>query len=77
VLLAHARTTGILPEEHRSKVFSTRTPQSVATFLVDGTVAGTWTYEKGRIRLEPFGRLDQSTRRQLEAEAEGLAALHA
>jgi uncharacterized protein YcaQ len=77
VLLAHARTTGILPEEHRSKVFSTQTPQSVATFLVDGTVAGTWTYEKGRIRLEPFGRLDQSTRRQLEAEAEGLAALHA
>jgi Winged helix DNA-binding domain len=77
VLLAHARTTGILPEEHRSKVFSTRTPQSVATFLVDGTVSGTWTYAKGRIRLEPFGRLDQSTRRQLEEEAEGLAALHA
>jgi len=76
-LLAHARTTGILPEEHRSKVFKTKTPQSVQTFLVDGAVAGTWTYDKGRIRLEPFGRLDPSARRQLQEEAEGLAALHA
>jgi Winged helix DNA-binding domain len=76
-LLAHARRTGILPEEHRPKVFSTKTPQSVQTFLVDGAVAGTWTYEKGRVRLDPFGRLDASTRRHLQAEAEGLAALHA
>jgi uncharacterized coiled-coil protein SlyX len=76
-LLAHARRTGILPEEHRAKVFSTKTPQSVQTFLVHGTVSGTWTYEKGRIRMEPFGRLDPSTRRQLQAEAERLAALHA
>jgi hypothetical protein len=76
-LLAHARTTGILPEEHRSKVFKTKTPQSVQTFLVDGTVAGTWTYAKRRIRLEPFGRLDPSARRELQEEAERLAALHA
>jgi hypothetical protein len=76
-LLVHARRTGILPERHRVKVFSTKTPQSVQTFLVDGTVAGTWTYEKGRIVLKPFGRLDPSTRRELEEEAEGLAALHA
>jgi Winged helix DNA-binding domain len=76
-LLAHARRTGILPEEHRARVFNTKTPQSVQTFLVDGIVSGTWTYEKGRIRLQPFGRLDPSTRRQLDEEAEGLAALHA
>jgi winged helix DNA-binding protein len=76
-LLAHARRTGILPDEHRPKVFTTKTPQSVQTFLVDGTVAGTWTHQKGRIELEPFGRLDPSARRQLQAEAEGLAALHA
>jgi Winged helix DNA-binding domain len=76
-LLAHARRTGILPEEHRAKVFNTKTPQSVQTFLVDGTVSGTWTYDTGRIRFEPFGRLDPSTRRLLKAEAEGLAALHA
>jgi hypothetical protein len=75
-LLAHARRTGILPEEHRARVFSTKTPQSVNTFLVDGAVAGTWKYEKGRIRQEPFKRLAQSTRRELNEEADRLAALH-
>ena len=76
-LLVHARRTGILPEEHRPKVFNVKTPHSVNTFLVDGEVAGTWRYEKGRVRLEPFGRLDRSARLELDAEAEGLAALHA
>jgi hypothetical protein len=41
-LLVHARRTGILPEEHRPKVFNTKTPQSVPTFLVDGRVEGAW-----------------------------------
>jgi hypothetical protein len=72
----HTRRTGILPEEHRAKVFNTKTPHSVQTFLVDGIVAGTWTYEKRGVRLEPFGRLDPSTRRQLQEEAERLASLH-
>ena len=75
-LLAHARRTQILPDEHRSKVFSTKTPQSVATFAVNGAVAGTWPYEKGRVRTEPFGRLDAATRRELAAEAERLTAPH-
>ncbi len=76
-LLVHARRTQILPEEHRSKVFSTKTPQSVATFLVDGRVAGTWRYEKGRIELAPFARLTGADRRAVEAEAERLAEFHA
>jgi hypothetical protein len=76
-LLAHGRRTGILPEEHRPRVFNTRTPQSVNTFLVDGVVSGTWRYEKGRVKLEPFEKLARSTRRELEDEAERLAALHA
>jgi hypothetical protein len=75
-LLAHARRTGILPERYRSRVFNTRTPQSVATFLVDGAVAGTWRFEKDRIRLEPFAKLPAASRRELEAEAERLAELH-
>jgi Winged helix DNA-binding domain len=73
-LLVHARRTGVLPEEHRSRVFNVRTPQSTNTFLVDGEVAGTWRYEKRRVNLEPFGRLDRSTRGELAAEAERLAA---
>jgi ABC-type nitrate/sulfonate/bicarbonate transport system ATPase subunit len=48
----------------------------MATFLVDGAVAGTWRYEKGRVKIEPFGRLDPATRRELDAEAERLVELH-
>jgi Winged helix DNA-binding domain len=76
-LLAHARRTGILPEQHRSKVFNVKTPQSVSTFLVDGAVAGTWTFEKGRVKTKAFGRLDPAARREVKAEADRLAELHA
>ena len=76
-LLVHARRTGVLPEEHRPKLFSTKTPHSFPSFLVDGAVAGRWRHERGRIELEPFGRLDPATRRALDDEAERLVALHA
>jgi hypothetical protein len=76
-LLVHARRAGILPEEHRPKIFSIKMPQSVPTFLVDGAVAGTWRLQDGRIRLEPFGCLDGATRKALDEEAERLAAFHA
>ena len=33
-------------------------PQSVATFLADGAVAGTWRFDDGRISWESFRRLD-------------------
>jgi len=75
-LLVHARRTGVLPEEHRPKVFNTRTPQSVSTFLVDGRVAGTWRVEKGKVKTKPFGRLDAAVRRELKEEAERLGELH-
>jgi len=75
MLLTHARRTGILPERYRSRVFNTRTPQSVSTFLVDGAVAGTWRAEDGRIALEPFGRLPREARQQLEEEARALERL--
>jgi DNA glycosylase AlkZ-like len=71
-LLAHARRTGILSEEHRPRVFNTKTPQSVSTFLVDGRVAGTWKLERGRVVLDPFGRLPKEARCELDDEAERL-----
>jgi hypothetical protein len=77
ILLAHARRTQVLPERFRSRVFDTKTPHSVPTFLVDGAVAGSWRYENGRVRLEPFGRLSAGARRALDEEAERLAAFHA
>jgi hypothetical protein len=76
-LLVHARRTQILPERYRARVFNVKTPHSVNTFLVDGQVAGTWRYENRRIKLAPFGRLDRATRRELDDEAERLAAFHA
>ncbi len=75
-LLVHCRRTLILPEEHRPKVFHTRTPQSTPTFTVDGAVAGRWRHEGGRVSLDPFGRIAKRERAQLDAEAERLAALH-
>jgi Winged helix DNA-binding domain len=76
-LLVHCRRAQILPEEHRPKIFSTKNPQSEMTFLVDGAVAGTWSYDRGRIELAPFGKLPRAARDELEAEGEALAALHA
>jgi hypothetical protein len=76
-LLVHARRTQLLPEEYRSRLFSSRNPHSLATFLVDGAVAGAWRHERGRIELEPFRRLDGATQRALREEAERLAALYA
>jgi hypothetical protein len=76
-LLVHARRTGLLPEEHRPKLFGIKSPQSFPSFLVDGAVAGRWRHERGRIELEPFGRLDAAARRALAAEAERLTAFHA
>jgi hypothetical protein len=75
-LLVHARRTQILPERYRSRVFNVRTPQSVNAFLVDGQVAGTWRYEKGRVKLTPFGRLTKTVRAELNEEADRLAEFH-
>jgi hypothetical protein len=75
-LLVHARRTGILPEAYRPRVFSTKTPHSVGTFLVDGAVAGTWRPERGRIVTKPFARLSRETRRELDQEVERLVAFH-
>jgi hypothetical protein len=77
VLLVHARRTGILPEEYRPRIFSTKMPQSIGTFLVDGSVAGTWKHVVGRIEWTAFRRLDRADAREVSVEAERLAAFHA
>ncbi|HEX2118551.1 MAG TPA: crosslink repair DNA glycosylase YcaQ family protein, partial [Acidimicrobiales bacterium] len=54
-----------------------KTPHSVPTFLVDGAVAGTWRYEKGKVHVSPFEPLPSSARREVDEEAARLAAFHA
>ena len=76
ILLVHARRAAVLPEEYRPRIFSTKMPQSVGTFLVDGSVAGTWRYEDGRVRWDAFERLDTAVAREVADEAERLAAFH-
>lgn len=76
-LLVHARRTGILPEHYRPRIFSTKTPHSFPTFLVDGAVAGTWRFERGRVGVTPFARLDAASAREVRSEAEQLTAFHA
>ena len=76
-LWVHARRSGILPEHHRTRIFSVRNPSSVGTAIVDGRVAATWSARDGRIEVT---RLDELTAREdaeLEREREALEAFHA
>lgn len=77
LLLGHAARARILPAEHRHHVFATTKPRSAPTFLVDGRVAGTWTYRDGCVAVEPFAELTGDDRRAVDEEAERLAAWHA
>ena len=67
-LLIQARRTQILPEALRPHVFNVRTPQSWNTFLLDGQVAGTWTYRDDRVELDPLRKLSRAERRSLDDE---------
>jgi len=82
-LLVHARRSAILPEEYRPRIFSTKTPHSVNTLLVDGSVAGAWRHvpgaksiDAGHIEVDEFEPLPRSVRREVKDEAERLAAFH-
>ena len=72
MLLVHVRGTQILPDEHRPKIFDTKIPHSVPTFLVDGRVAGTWGHERGEVRPAPFAPLPRAVRQEVDAEADAL-----
>jgi hypothetical protein len=74
-LLVHARRTQFLPERFRPLIFSTKTPHSFPTFLVDGAVAGTWKYRDGDVQVKPFEPLAPGDRRAVEEEASRLVAL--
>jgi len=69
VLLAHARRTQVLPEQHRAKIFHTKMPQSIGTLLVDGAVAGTWRPDG---TIEPFEDVSAAQRKAIEAEGRRL-----
>jgi hypothetical protein len=77
VLLVHARRTGLLPEEHRPRVFTTKNPFSVGTVLVDGRVVSAWSLRDGRIELDPYEAVSARDRDAIEDERAALEAVHA
>jgi hypothetical protein len=77
LLLVHARRAEILAEADRPRLFSTRTPQSFNTFVVDGTVRGTWRLADRRIDVDPWRPLTPAEQAAVDDEAGRLAAFHA
>jgi hypothetical protein len=75
-LLVHARRSGILPEPYRPRVFSSRNPFSVGTYLVDGHVAGAWSVREGRVVLDRYEDLTARDRRAVEDERAALEAFY-
>ena len=76
-LLVHARRTGILPEPYRPRVFSTKNPFSVGTYLVDGRVRGAWSLRDGRIELDAYEQLEPADAEAVEGERAALETFHA
>jgi len=76
-LLVHARRTGLLPEAHRPRVFSTKTPFSVGAVLVDGRVVAAWSVRDGRVVVTAFEEVSTADRRAIEDEREALESFHA
>jgi Winged helix DNA-binding domain len=72
ILLAHARRAEVLPERFRPLIFHTKKPQSEATFLVDGAVAGVWKIDAERVALTPFEPIQERFQRELERERAAL-----
>jgi hypothetical protein len=72
LVLAHDDRSRVIADEHRPLV-TTKNLRVKATFLLDGTVAGTWSVAVKRrvatLELVPFRSLTKTARGELEAEA--------
>jgi hypothetical protein len=75
LMLAHADRTRVIPSIHKARL-ATANLRVMATFLVDGFVAGTWRIERARssaaLVIEPFEALSRKTRTELAQEGKGL-----
>lgn len=75
LLLAYKDRERVLPERYR-KVVVTKNLQVLATFLVDGVVAGLWTTDRKRdaaiLSIEPLEPLSPQTLAELREEGERL-----
>jgi hypothetical protein len=80
VILAHRDRTRILPDAYRDIVIRKRNGTMLPTFTVDGLIAGSWRIEQVRSRIrvvpEPFEPVPLRVRREVDSEAERLAAFY-
>jgi hypothetical protein len=76
LLLATIRRTGLFPERHRAALANSNYPQASPLFIVDGVAAGVWTFEDGRVRTDPFEKLDRAVAREVGAEADRLTEFY-
>jgi hypothetical protein len=73
-LLAHADRRRVLPEELRKTVIG-KNGDVTQTFLVDGIVAGSWSFDKkGKVTVDPYAPLPRVARREVDDEAARLEA---
>jgi winged helix DNA-binding protein len=77
LLLGHADRTRMISDDHRRRVV-TKNLQILPTFLVDGTVAGTWRIERARasaaLVLQRFVDVTRTARAALVEEGKALLA---
>ena len=77
LMLAHKDRTRVIDDDRR-KALATKNLRILATFLVDGRVAGSWAVERKRgaatLTLSSFERLGKAVKDELAAEAEGMLA---
>ena len=71
LLLGHADRSRVIADDHRKRII-TPNLRIVASFLVDGFVAGAWTIERKKIKIEPFVKLTKKVRDELMDGAEAL-----
>lgn len=80
VILAHRDRSRILPDTYFGTVIRRKNATTLATFTVDGFVAGAWWAERvrgrWRIIVEPFEPLPRPARAEVDAEAARLAAFY-
>ncbi|MGH2379859.1 MAG: winged helix DNA-binding domain-containing protein [Candidatus Limnocylindria bacterium] len=80
LLLSHApkHRSRMIADRHRPAVFS-KNADVLPTFLLDGTVGGTWelsrTTDRAAIELRPFGRVTRNEGAALEEEAQRVLEL--
>jgi hypothetical protein len=80
ILLAHRDRSRVLPDAYRDTVIRKANATTLATFIVDGLVAGSWRAEtargRTRVEVEPFAPLPRAVRREVDEEAARLAAFY-